>query len=111
MTKKTDKEEVVFDADRPEKATPVVAQDLEKLSHNWQPNSPAVDLSYVGAENAVNVIAQEQAAKAAEEGAGPKAYAKVEDKTLSAAEFERRTKLDVSDKDFINPSLDHYKTK
>jgi hypothetical protein len=29
--------------------------------------------------------------------------------TLSDAEFERRTKLDVSDHHYINPSLEHYR--
>ena len=103
MAKKED--EKVIDADRPELATNK-APDEQTLSHNWQPDSPAVDLRYVGTENATNVVAE---AKAALEDA-PKPFEKKE-APLSEAEYERRTNLDVSDKNYINPSLDHHKVK
>lgn len=52
---------------------------------------------------AVNIVQSLAAAAEAE-----KHPAKAEKaKPLSDAEYERRTKLDVSDPEYINPSLDH----
>ena len=102
MTKK-EKEEVKIEEGRPELPTSTQPS-LEVLSHNWQPGSPAVDMRYPGTENtAVNVIAQEQAAKEEKEVK--------EAKPISEAEYERRTKLDVSSPEYINESLDNVKVK
>ena len=48
-------------------------------------------------------MAKAKSANEAKEEVGAKAP------TLSDAEFERRTKLCVSDPEYINPSLDHYR--
>jgi len=50
--------------------------------------------------NAVNLVKQLEVKPAEKE---------VKKKPLSDAEYERRTRLDVSNPDYINPSLDHYK--
>lgn len=43
-----------------------------------------------------------------QEEVAPKEVVPVADvKKISEAEFERRTKLDVSDPQYMNPSLDH----
>lgn len=108
MTKKKDdvQENVNLDADRPVKPDNKFG-DAGVLSHNWQENSPAVDLSYQGSENAVNAVAVQKAAE--ELAKNPPEEEKK--KPISQAEYDRRTKLDVSDKDFINPSLDHWDVK
>jgi len=104
MSKKNDeKEEVKFDENRPTLETNVATNDAV-LAHNWQPNSPAVDLRYSGAENAVNTVA---VAAALEEVTEEKKIAK----TVSEAEMDRRSKLDVSHPDYLNPSLGHVKVK
>lgn len=74
----------------------------ETLSHQWQENSPAINTNTASGYAPVNQVAQ---AEAAEEEA--KAEKKEKKAKLSEAEYERRTKLDVSHADYINPSLDH----
>lgn len=96
-------EEKINDPQRPEQ-NDTKPLDPEVVSHNWQPNSPAHDLSYPGVSaNAVNTVAE---AEKAEEKA--KEHKPEE---ISQEEFDRRTKLDVTNREFINPSLDHYKVK
>lgn len=56
------------------------------------------------AEAEKNAVAEAKAAAKAKKAAEAPAPVK-----LSAAEFERRTKLDVSHLDYVNPSLDHHK--
>lgn len=41
----------------------------------------------------------------------PKSKAKAKPIEVPEAEYDRRTKLDVSHKDYINPSLDHHTIK
>lgn len=102
--KNAPEEEVKFDENRPTLPKNTPPADAEVLSHNWQENSPAIDLRYPGTENtAVNVVDQQNAAE-------EKAEKKKEEK-ISKEEYERRTKLDVSDPEYINPSLDHHKVK
>ena len=76
---------------------------LETLSHQWQENSPAINTNAAAGYNAPNLVALAEAAK--EEAKEEKA------EKLSEAEYERRTKLDVSNPQYINPSLDHKKVK
>lgn len=101
-------EEAVKDTfeDRPTlESDTVVGGDV--LAHNWQPGSPAVDLRYAGVSNtAVNVVTEELAAK---ERAEDEKHEKA--KPISEAEMDRRSKLDVSNPEYLNPSLDHVKVK
>jgi len=100
----TAQEQVINEGNRPTLESNVVTSD-ETLAHNWQPGSPAVDLRYPGvADGAVNIVAEEAAAKERKEEAEKK-------KTISEAEMERRSKLDVSHPEYLNPSLNHVKAK
>lgn len=87
---------------------PAVAPDQALLSRQYQENSPAINTNELagGLYAPVNVVEQAAAAeKAAEEDKEEK------QETVSKEEWERRTKLDVSDPNYINPSLGHYKVK
>jgi hypothetical protein len=101
--KKTDDGEVVDYGNRPQIENDTTF-DPHTASHNWQPDSPAVDQRDVSKP----LIAQENLAQKIvrqEEG--------VEETTpekpvVSKEDYDRRTKLDVSHPDYINPSLDHH---
>jgi hypothetical protein len=84
--------------------SPVPAS-MEVLSHQWQENSPALNTNAIAGygvgENLVEKL------KAAEE----EVKEEKKEKTISEAEYERRTKLDVSHAEYINPSLNHVKVK
>ena len=103
MFKNKEAKEVKFDENRPTLDNNVQTADAV-LAHNWQPNSPAVDLRYPGVgEKAVNVVAEAAAAEVE--------VKEEKKKSISQDELDRRSKLDVSNPEYINPSLDHYKVK
>lgn len=110
MAKKEAETVVEEKVNQPENA-PIAPSDFkgpissETLAHQWQANSPALDTNAASGYNPVNVVQQEKAAEATAE------EEKKEAETLTKEEYERRTKLDVSDKDYINPSLGNYKVK
>jgi len=78
----------------------------ETLAHQWQENSPAINTNSASGYTTQNVVAEAEAAKEA-----AKEEKETKQEKISEAEYERRTHLDVSDKDYINPSLDHVKAK
>ena len=84
-------------------ATPVSD---EVLSHQWQKDSPALNTNVLAGYDTQNLVEE---AKAAEEAA--KEDKKQKKEVITQEEYDRRTKLDVSDKNYINPSLDHYEVK
>ena len=86
-----------------EGSTPV---SRETLSHQWQKDSAAINTNElsgyaVSGENTLEKIAAQQDAK----------EVKFEAEKVSEAEYQRRIRLDVSDRDYINPSLDNVKVK
>lgn len=77
----------------------------ETLSHQWQENSAALNTNELaGYGNAETNVLQQVLAQD-EEAEEPK------QERLSKEEWTRRTKLDVSHKDYINPSLDHHEAR
>lgn len=78
----------------------------EAQSHQYQENSPAINTNASAGHPTENIVEKLEKAAKAEKKA--KAEEKEED-VISKTEYEARTKLDVSDVRYINPSLDHHK--
>lgn len=82
------------------------ATNLEILSHNWQSGSPAVDMRDISkpltnVDNLVERLAREaDGTDVAADGNGPV--------VLASDEHKARTQLDVSDPNYVNPSLEHH---
>lgn len=72
----------------------------EVLAHQWQKDSASINTNTLAGYS----IGQESIFDKLKT---PEEEPEKEQEKVSEAEYERRTKLDVSDPKYINPSLDH----
>lgn len=108
-SKKETKEEVkVNQPDNAPTAPTNTPISQDTLSHRWQENSAALDTNELAGYSApvTNVL---DAIDTPEKVKARKEEEKKEQETTTALDYELRTKLDVSDPRYINPSLDHVK--
>lgn len=83
----------------------VLGTSTEVLSHKWQKDSPAIvtnTLDGYGKQDSIldKIDTEENLAK--------REAAEADKPEVSKADYDRRTKLDVSNPEYINSSLDHH---
>lgn len=76
----------------------------ETLSHQWQENSPAINTNTIAGYGTQTNVVSDLAAQRKKAEEEPEEKKKP---VVSEADYERRTKLDVSNPEYINPSLEH----
>lgn len=106
MTKKTETSSIEEQKAASEKIAATLPKSAGALIEEARKADTRADADYQTNQgfnaNAINLVKQLEDAQKEPE-------AKKKDKALPEAEFERRTRLDVSDPQYLNPSLDHGK--